>query len=61
MFLMVLERLFLPDLQKVSGHSERRICAVGVTKILTETPMMLQGEYEAIWYDILSSEIECVR
>ena len=49
MFSMVVERLFLTDLQKVSGPSERRICAVGVTKILTEAPAMIQGEYEALW------------
>ena len=49
MFAMVVERLFLADLQKVSGHTERKICAVGVTKILTEAPIMLQGDYEALW------------
>ena len=46
---MVVQRLFLADLQKVSGHTERKICAVGVTKILTEAPIMLQGDYEALW------------
>jgi len=49
MFAMVVQRLFLADLQKVSGHTERKICAVGVTKILTEAPIMLQGDYEALW------------
>lgn len=49
MFAMVVERLFLTDLQKVSGSTERKICAVGVTKILTEAPVMLQEDYLAMW------------
>lgn len=33
---MMLEKILIADLQKVSGSTERKICAVGVTKILTE-------------------------
>ena len=33
---MMVEKLFVADLQKISGSIERKICAVGVTKILTE-------------------------
>ncbi|XP_076462956.1 exportin-2-like [Babylonia areolata] len=57
MFSMVVERLFLVDLQKVSGHTERKICAVGLTKILTEAPAMLQGDYEALWPRLLQALI----
>ena len=32
----MLEKILIADLQKVSGSTERKICAVGVTKILTE-------------------------
>jgi hypothetical protein len=42
MFGMVIEKLYVQDLQKVSGHLERKICAVGVTNILTESPVMFQ-------------------
>lgn len=48
MFGMVIERLFVADLQKVSGNIDRKICAVGVTKILTEAPVMLKA-YETLW------------
>lgn len=44
MFMMVIERLFLLDLQKVSGNLERKICAVGVAKILTECSYLLSTE-----------------
>lgn len=53
---MVLEKLFVLDLQKVSGNLERKICAIGVTKILTECPMLLSNETNLkIWAALLES------
>ena len=49
MFGMVVEKLLVADLQKVSGTVDRKICAVGVTKILTEAPAMLQADYVKLW------------
>jgi exportin-2 (importin alpha re-exporter) len=49
MFLMVLEKLYIVDLQKVSGNLERKICAVGLTKIITECQILLTPNYEKIW------------
>ena len=46
---MVVERLFIPDLQKVSGHTSKKICAIGVTKILTEADAMVNGDLGALW------------
>jgi len=46
---MVFEKLFIAEVQKVSGTTERRICAVGITKILTETPAMITGDYHHFW------------
>ena len=49
---MVIEKLFVPDLQKVSGNLERKICAVGVAKILTESQFLLTNETNLkIWYE----------
>ena len=33
---MMIEKIITADLQKISGSTERKICAVGITKILTE-------------------------
>ncbi|GFO03315.1 exportin-2-like [Plakobranchus ocellatus] len=55
MFAMVVERLFLPDLQKVSGHTSKKICAVGVTKILTEAEAMVNTEYSSLWARLLQA------
>ncbi len=49
MFGMVLEKLVIAEVQKVSGSTERKICAVGITKILCEAPPLIVGEYAAMW------------
>lgn len=56
MFGMVVEKLFIQDLQKVSGTSEKKICAAGVTKILTEAPAMIT-EYGNLWARLLQALI----
>ena len=53
---MVVEKLFVADLQKVSGTSEKKICAAGVTRILTESPVMI-GQYEHLWAKLLQALI----
>ncbi|XP_071964073.1 exportin-2-like [Antedon mediterranea] len=55
MFGMVIEKLFLLDMQKISGHMEKKICAVGVSKILTEAPAMLEGDYLKQWTPLLQA------
>ena len=57
MFKMVVERLFLQDVQKVSGATERKICAIGITKLLTETPVMLVEPCAALWTPLLQALI----
>ena len=49
MFGMVVEKLFVAEVQKVSGSTERKICAVGMTKILCDAPVMIAGDYQALW------------
>ena len=48
---MVLEKIIIPDVQKVSGPVEKKICAVGITKILTECPAMMDTEYTKLWLE----------
>ena len=57
MFKMVVERLYIQDVQKVSGTTERKICAVGITKLLTETPMMLAEPCAPLWTPLLQALI----
>lgn len=43
LFAMVLERLVFPEIQRVSGQLERKICAVGLVKLLCESPDCFSG------------------
>lgn len=53
MFGMVLEKLFIPELQKVSGVIERKIVACGITKLLSECQIMYAGDYQKYWFQLL--------
>uniref|UniRef100_A0A672IUK4 Exportin-2 n=1 Tax=Salarias fasciatus TaxID=181472 RepID=A0A672IUK4_SALFA len=57
MFGMVLEKIVIPEIQKVSGAVEKKICAVGITKILTECPSMMDTEYTKLWTPLLQALI----
>ncbi|XP_009982430.1 PREDICTED: exportin-2 isoform X2 [Tauraco erythrolophus] len=57
MFGMVLEKIIIPEIQKVSGQVEKKICAVGITKILTECPPMMDTEYTKLWTPLLQALI----
>lgn len=49
MFGMVLEKVLITDLQKVSGNIERKITACGIVKLLTDCPVMFTGIYQKYW------------
>uniref|UniRef100_A0A8C2Q6G2 Exportin-2 n=1 Tax=Cyprinus carpio TaxID=7962 RepID=A0A8C2Q6G2_CYPCA len=57
MFGMVVEKIIIPEVQKVSGQVEKKICAVGITKILTECPAMMDTEYTKLWSPLLQALI----
>ena len=55
MFGMVCERLIVAEVQRVSGAVERKICAVGLTRLLCETPALLTGAYASYWPALLQA------
>ena len=58
MFMMVLEKVYVADLQKVSGNLDRKICAVGIIKILSECQFLLSDEQKTnMWIQLLESLI----
>lgn len=57
MFGMVCQRVFITDVNKVSGDIDRKIVAVGMTKILCESQSMMQ-QYSAHWTGMLQALIE---
>ncbi|XP_053200432.1 exportin-2-like [Panonychus citri] len=56
MFAMVIERLYIPEVQKVSGTLERKICAIGMTEIL-KSPLLLESSSPQLWITFLTSLI----
>ena len=49
MFAMVLEKLVIADINKVLGSTERKICSVGITKLLTSCDALLDENYCKLW------------
>lgn len=57
MFGMVIERVLITDLSRVAGDVDRKILAIGVTKILCECPAMLIPPYRNYWSNLLQALI----
>ncbi|XP_075152341.1 chromosome segregation 1 [Haematobia irritans] len=58
MFGMVVERVFIPDMAKVSNELERKYVAVGISKLLCECPAMLAPPYNQYWSRLLQALVE---
>jgi len=59
MFGMVCDSLIVRDgtVQKISGATEKKISAVGLTKMLTETPELMTGHYKSQFVPLLTALI----
>lgn len=52
-FAMVIEKLYIADVKKVTGVVERRICTCGIIKILSHLPLIDNGSYNHLWAPLL--------
>ena len=57
MFSMVIERLIVPELQKVSGEVDRKLCAIGMSNIMTES-IVYSGRYASQWPSLVESIVK---
>jgi len=55
MFGMVVERIFVTNIQKVSGEIERKIVAVGISNLLIDCPAMLEAPYDSYYARLLTA------
>lgn len=46
---MIVDRLFEPDAQKISGKIERKIAIAGLIKLLSESKHLKEGTYSQYW------------
>lgn len=58
LFNMVLERLFIPEICHINNDLDRKIVAVGVTKLLTECSLMLTDRFAQYWPSLLQILVE---
>ncbi|XP_076182593.1 chromosome segregation 1 [Ptiloglossa arizonensis] len=58
MFGMVLERVLIADLQKVSGDIEKKVTAIGISNLLIDCPSMLESPYNSYYPRLLATLIE---
>jgi exportin-2 (importin alpha re-exporter) len=49
MFGRVLEKIIIPDVQKISGGVERKIAAVGIANLLCDCKEMMDGSCSHLW------------
>jgi len=49
MFGRVIEKVIIPDVQKISGGVERKIAAVGIASLLCDCKEMIDGSYSHFW------------
>lgn len=55
---MVVERILITDMAKVSGERDRKIVTLGMTRILCECPSMLNQPYLNYWPVLLQTLIQ---
>lgn len=57
LFGMVIERIFILEMNKLSSNMDRKVACVGTTLILTEAPQMFT-DYAHLWAPLLQSLIQ---
>lgn len=58
MFGMVVERVLIADMQKISGDIERKVTAVGMSNLLIDCPMILERPYNTYYPRLLATLVE---
>lgn len=60
MFAMVVERIIISDIQRISGNTEKKICSVGIIRLLCESPL-IAGQYSSLWGPLLKALISLLE
>ncbi|RHZ79547.1 hypothetical protein Glove_144g27 [Diversispora epigaea] len=58
LFLEVLNAFIIPELQKIRGYVDRKICSVALIRLLTQSNSILSQKYIEIWTTILAALIK---
>ncbi|RIB01856.1 chromosome segregation 1-like protein [Gigaspora rosea] len=58
LFLEVLNAFIIPDLQKIQGYTDRKVCAIAMIRLLTQSDLILSETYINTWPVILAALIK---
>lgn len=57
-FKMIVESAILNYLPSIAAESEKKMCLIGMTKLLTQSEHMIRGGYSYLWKGVMSKTIE---
>lgn len=49
LFIEVLNAFIIPEMQKIQDYTEKKICAVAMTRLLTQSEKILTDDYITVW------------
>ncbi|XP_076957466.1 exportin-2-like [Bidens hawaiensis] len=55
LFHMILDQIWIPNLKSITGYTEVKLSAVASTKLLCESPLLLDPAAEQLWGKLLDS------
>ncbi|GES89790.1 importin-alpha export receptor [Rhizophagus clarus] len=58
LFFEVLNAFIIPEMQKIQDYTEKKICAVAMTRLLTQSEKILTDDYITVWPSILAALIK---
>jgi len=58
LFIEVLNAFIIPEMQKIQDYTEKKICAVAMTRLLTQSEKILTDDYIIVWTSILAALIK---
>ena len=60
LFLNLLDNVWLPNVCKIEGKVDRKLCAVAMARLLTACPEMLNENYAQAWPRVLATAMSLV-
>ncbi|GMH45111.1 hypothetical protein BSKO_13068 [Bryopsis sp. KO-2023] len=60
-FMMLLDKIWLPHLSWVEEKNKQKLCAVGLTKVLCEYPPMIAEGREALWTKLMDALVRVLE
>ncbi|CAG8634271.1 1770_t:CDS:10 [Funneliformis caledonium] len=58
LFIEVLNAFIIPEMQKIQDYTEKKICAIAMTRLLTQSEKILMDDYISVWPNVLTALIK---